>query len=429
MTGPEHTTPLKIVMTPMGSSGDVHPYLGIGAALRERGHEVVVVASGHHEQRIERAGLRYVEHGTKQQYEALLADRDLWHPTRGVQRVMQLTVEYTPLLYERLEAEYEPGRTVLVGHPISFATRCFEEKHDAPAATLALAPIILRTCEQMPVIPPGLDLTVLPRPLKRLTWWIADRFFVDPHIEPTLNAFRATIGLPPVRRIMGDWIHAPRRVIGLWPAWFGPPQPDWPEQTVLTGFPLFDEAGAHALPGDVEQFIASCDRPPIAFTPGSACQHGERFFSAAVEATRRLRRGALLLTPWTDQLPANLHAFDHVRHVPYAPFSALLPRCAAIVHHGGIGTCAQGLACGVAQLVMPMSHDQFDNAARLERLGVGASLTPRCFTARRLARKLAALLDDERVAFATSKCADRIRHARGESLQRTCELIEAVVVD
>nr|MBA3625578.1 glycosyltransferase [Methylibium sp.] len=61
-------------------------------------------------------------------------------------------------------------------------------------------------------------------------------------------------------------------------------------------------------------------------------------------------------------------------HVAYAPFDALLPRLATLVHHGGIGTCAEALAAGVPQIVVPFAHDQFDNAARLERLGLGVTL-------------------------------------------------------
>ena len=52
------------------------------------------------------------------------------------------------------------------------------------------------------------------------------------------------------------------------------------------------------------------------------------------------------------------------------PFSSVFPLCAAVVHHGGIGTCAQALAAGVPQLTMPLAFDQPDNATRLSRLGV-----------------------------------------------------------
>src|SRR6185436_13395214 len=86
-----------------------------------------------------------------------------------------------------------------------------------------------------------------------------------------------------------------------------------------------------------------------------------------------LGRRGILLTRHREQVPDNLPR--EVIHIDYAPFSQLLPRCAALVHHGGIGTSAQALASGVPQLVTPFTHDQPDNAARLKRLG-GAEVLP-----------------------------------------------------
>ena len=78
----------------------------------------------------------------------------------------------------------------------------------------------------------------------------------------------------------------------------------------------------------------------------------------------RGRRG-LLLSRHREHIPRTLPS--DVRHVEYAPFSELLPRCAALVHHGGIGTSAQALAAGVPQLIMPMGHDQPDNSRACSR--------------------------------------------------------------
>jgi rhamnosyltransferase subunit B len=96
---------------------------------------------------------------------------------------------------------------------------------------------------------------------------------------------------------------------------------------------------------------------------------------------------------------------DVVCPVEYVPFGRVLPRCAAIVHHGGIGTTAQGLAAGLPQVVMPMAHDQPDNAARLVRLGVGRSLPPREFHAANLGEALDQLVENP----AVQEAADLLR--------------------
>ena len=187
-----------------------------------------------------------------------------------------------------------------------------------------------------------------------------------------------------------DWWLSPQLVIGLFPDWFAPPQPDWPPQTLLSGFPLYDGAQATALPAAVTDFLRA-GSPPIVFTPGSAMRHGKSFFRTAVDVCQLLERRGILLTQYREQLPAALP--ESVRCFGFLPMGQLLPHCAAIVHHGGIGTTAQGLAAGMPQLIMPMAFDQPDNAARAVRLGVARSIAPRAFRPRAAARLLAELLE------------------------------------
>ena len=76
--------------------------------------------------------------------------------------------------------------------------------------------------------------------------------------------------------------------------------------------------------------------PPIVFTSGSWMSVGRRFFEASAEACRRLGRRGVLLTPNREEVPEGLP--EGVAHFEFVPFSYLLPRAAAIVHTGGIGT-------------------------------------------------------------------------------------------
>ena len=96
-----------------------------------------------------------------------------------------------------------------------------------------------------------------------------------------------------------------------------------------------------------------------------------------------------------------------VVHREYVPLGMLLPRAAALVHHGGIGTAAAALEAGVPQLVTPFAHDQFDNAARLCRLGVAASL--RRLQAEPIAAALDRLLSSEMVRARCRELAAQVR--------------------
>ncbi|UCC83538.1 MAG: glycosyltransferase [Gemmatimonadota bacterium] len=407
------------LLTPVGSAGDVHPYIGIGRELRRRGHDVSLLAGEPFRLAAQRAGLRFVSGWSAEDYEAATHHPDLWHPTKGLRFVLGGVGSTLDRIYATLCELYEPGRTILVGHTLSFATRTFEEKSGAPAATVHIAPSAFRSSFVGPAVGVGRDLAGAPGWVKRGIWWFADRLVIDPMILPALNAWRAELDLPPVNRVFDSWLHSPQRTIGIFPEWFGPPQPDWPPQVRLTGFPLFDEADDHSVDPELEDFLAGGE-PPIVFTPGTGNRQASAFFAAAVGAARSLERRALLLTQFPEQLPDDLPVT--VKHVPYAPFSRILNRCAALVHHGGVGTCAQGLAAGIPQLTMPMGFDQPDNTTRLHRLGVGAWVTPRKFTAKRVARALRALLESQETAAACRRYAEAVRSL--EAVARTADLIE-----
>jgi UDP:flavonoid glycosyltransferase YjiC (YdhE family) len=189
----------------------------------------------------------------------------------------------------------------------------------------------------------------------------------------------------------------------------------------LTGFPLYDEKDLAPMPASLLKFLDD-GPPPIAFTPGSAMWQGRAFFDAAVATAQQLGRRGLLLTRHRDHLPPTLP--PGILHVDYAPFSQLLPRCCAIVHHGGMGTSAQSMSAGVPQLVTPMAHDQLDNAVRMERLGVARWLLVKKFKARPAASLLEDLLESPKVA---EFCrAVRRKFQAASPLEDACNLLESL---
>jgi UDP:flavonoid glycosyltransferase YjiC (YdhE family) len=411
---------LRILLIPFGSHGDVHPFVGIGGALRDRGHDVTVITSGLFEGLVRRLGLGFVSLGTAEEFEKELNNPDIWHPRKGFFLLVQRSI--LPALrtvYDAVASRYVPGETVVAAGSLALGARIAQEKLGVPLASVHLQPAMFRSVYWSPILT-GLFLPDwLPPFAKRLQYWLADSLVIDRLLGPGVNGFRAELGLPPARAFFGDWWHSPQRIIGLFPDWFGPPQPDWPPQLRLTGFPLYDERELHEPPAGLLDFLNQGE-PPIVFTPGSAMRHGQAFFAAAVEACTLLGRRGLLLSRFREHLPARLP--DGVRHFDYVPFSQVLPRAAALVHHGGIGTTAQGLAAGVPHLVMPLAYDQADNADRVRRLGVGLSLPPRAFQGPAVARLLGQLLGSAEVA---SRCRDFSRRSQeGRPLEEACRAIE-----
>ena len=432
----------QFLITALGSYGDVHPMVGLGAALAARGHGVKIVTNPYFEDVVAGAGLGFVPIGTREEYAQLTQHRDLWHPIRGPRLVLTYaSARLLRPLYDQLVAHYVAGETVFCAHVMDLASHVAGEQLSAPVANVIFAPGVLWTVHDSPRLKGVLLGPRVPRWLKHVQFRVADMLFIQPLLGGELNRLRRQLGLAPVRRIFSRWLFDTDMVLGLFPDWFGPRQPDWPGNTRITGFPLWDSPGSvpifrrsgsesdsperkmgtdpFSLNDDVREFLAA-GPPPIAFSPGSANRGAHAFFDAAVEVCDRLGCRGILLTKYDHQLPARLP--DSVRHFGFVPLSKLLPHTAALVHHGGIGSCAQGLAAGVPHVVQPMSYDQFDNSRRLVRLGVAAEISVRQFRGRTVANALARLIDSSTVA---AGCRDlAARCDGGAALAAACDALE-----
>ncbi|MFD0938601.1 glycosyltransferase, partial [Methylobacterium trifolii] len=328
----------------------------------------------------------------------------------------------------RTAAEAGAARTsgepfVTVASTLSFGPRIAQERLGVRVVTTHLSPFLMRSRFAPPILP-GLDLPAwLPARAVHAIQRNVDRFVVDPARLPPLNAVRAEFGLRPIARLT-DWLPSPDGLLLMVPPWFAPPQVDWPAQTVQANFPRADRFGDEPeLSGGLRAFLDG-GPPPIAVTCGSSMRHGLPFFTAMAEACVRIGRRALLVSARPEQVPPILP--PGVLHVPYAPFGQLLPLCAGLVHHGGIGTTAEALAAGIPQFVVPNAFDQFDNAARLVRLGVGRRLDRAYVTAERAAATLDALLNDPAIAAACALA--RARMEAEDGIAAACDAIEAAAL-
>jgi UDP:flavonoid glycosyltransferase YjiC (YdhE family) len=410
----------QFLITALGSYGDVHPMVGLGAALAARGHQAKIVTNPYFEDVVGGAGLDLLPLGTREDYVRLSEHPDLWHPLRGPKLVLgYASAKMLRPLYDLLIENYIPGDTVFCAHAMDLASRTAGEHLKAPVASILFAPGMLWSLHDSPRLKGALLGPRVPRWIKRTQFWLSDLLFIRPLLGPDLNRLRRELGLPAVRRIFSQWLFKSDLPLCLFPDWFGPRQPDWPANAKTTGFPLWDAPGNTELPDKIRKFL-NAGSPPIAFSPGSANKEAHHFFESAVAACQRLGRRGVLMTKYADQLPPDLP--ETIYHAGFVPMSKLLPRTAALVHHGGIGSCAQGLAAGVPQLVRPMAYDQFDNSRRIVRLGVGQEISVRQFTGQRVADALLSLLSVPDVA---SRCREYAGRCNGPAaLTAACEALE-----
>ncbi len=412
---------MHILLPTIGSAGDVHPVLELGRALQRRGHQATVITNQYFEQQVRDTGVGFIAMGTIEEAEATLHDPRLWHPTKGFKYIVERAIiPNIARLYEIIREQRTPD-TVVAASGFCLGAQVAREKLGVPLATVHLQPALLRSLVDSGMqgrIPMGAH---MPRFAKRSLFWLLDILVADRVLAPSLNAVRAKLGLAPATRILQSYIHSPQLVLGLFPEWFAPRQPDWPPNTFTTGFVLYDAGERQELSAEVKNFLAA-GPPPLMFTPGSAASTMDSFFRESVQACRITGHRAMLVTNFPDQLPRELPR--GVQAFGYVPFSKLLPHCAALVYPGGIGTMAQAIRAGIRHLVVPHAHDQPDNALRLKRMGLGFSINPERYKAARLVPMLRELLGSSEIQRRCQEYAPRIDSEA--AVERACELIEGL---
>lgn len=405
----------RIVLTTFGSFGDVHPYIAVGLELKARGHRPVIATSPLYRDKIETTGLGF--HPVGPDFRPPQEDPEIVARVMDVKKGSEFL--FKELLMPHLRDGYEALREaasdadLLVTHVITLAGPVLAQKTGIPWVSTVLAPTSFFSVYD-PFVPPqapGLVKLLRLSPLLARGFANIVKRVSDKWVEPVYQ-LRAELGLPRGGHPIFEGQHSPQLVLALFSKVLGAPQPDWPAQTVVTGFPFFDLKDEADIAPELKKFLD--DGPaPIVFTLGSSAVFvAEDFYRESAAAAARLKRRAVLLLGDArnmphDPLPDGVVAFE------YAPYSQILPRAAAIVHQGGVGTTGQALRAGVPTLIVPFNHDQPDNAARVERLGVGRTLARKKYTTASVVRELDRLLNDESYAERAAAVGDVVRNEDG----------------
>ncbi len=380
-----------ILLLPFGTSGSVFPFIWLGRHLLERGHAVTLITSPVYQKAADLAGLGF-HSAEPDELPLMLANSNLWDEASCKKVAFShagRAVAPCAAAIDRVVGEH--GKPDLMLAPmISFGARIAREKHGIPLITVHLYPAAMMSADDVPLVFPGARLLkFLPHPVRQFVISLPSPF--DRFALPAVVKACREHGVEPPRRLWKHWHHSPDGVLALYPEWFSHAKRDKPRNTYQWDFPLEDLARQTSIEPELERFLSAGEKP-VLFTAGTGQVHAAGFFKTAAQAVSELGCRAVFLTSKTDQVPSDLPGSVFV--AAYAPFSILLPRAAVMVHHGGIGTLSQCLAAGIPQLVTYMSLDQPDNAARIERLGVGLGTPMPRLTAARLLPLLERCLHD-----------------------------------
>ncbi len=230
--------------------------------------------------------------------------------------------------------------------------------------------------------------------------------------RPFVNDFRQRLGLPPCSAACFYRKLKSTPMLSAYSPHIIPHPADWPDSACITGYFFLDTQAGWQPSAELQTFLEAGD-PPVYIGFGSmAGRSPEQLAGFVLEALAKSGQRGLLLTGWGGLRPES--APDNVFVLDSAPHRWLFPRMAAVVHHGGAGTTAEGLRAGVPTVIVPFAFDQPFWGARVKALGLGPDPIPqKKLTADRLAAAISIAVTDNGMKQRASLCGQAIRTEDG----------------
>ncbi|HEX9107413.1 MAG TPA: glycosyltransferase [Longimicrobiales bacterium] len=351
---------MRILLSTIGSRGDVQPLVALGLELKARGEEVRLCVPPDFREWIEGLGLPVTPIGPELKSTAKPSSGPVQFTPEQRQRMIEGTVAAQ---FETLAAAAQGCELMVGATALQVAAPSIADSMGVPYVFAAYCPAVLPSR----LHPPPVLAQLGDRPVEGAAdyseLWQQDAARWNGMWGPLLNARRAALGLGPVEDV--------RRHIHTDQPWLAadPTLAPWPDPTDPSVF----QTGAWIVQDDrplsreLEAFL-DAGEPPIYFGFGSI-RAPENLAQAMIDSARALGRRAILLRGWAElALPdegADCLAIGEVN------MRLLFPRVAAVVHHGGAGTTTAATRGGAPQVVIPQHYDQHYFAGRVRELGIG----------------------------------------------------------
>jgi rhamnosyltransferase subunit B len=363
------------IVTSIGTYGDIFPFAQLAIALQKQNYKVTFITNPYFEETIHQFGLTFYPIGTKEQYTKVLMSEGLWNDKEHLDITSTLHIPNLEAIHHFVTTLDPIEKIVILSHQ-NFLTnaglaQCYRK--DITIICGALYPSVFRAQKKKI----KLGSFTLPKSLGRLAWWFIEKYYDQQYLKTPLikpvNLARERHGLKPLGGYPELFDQVASFNLLLFDKWFGLPEKTWPKNLIQGAFLLNENPEPVPLPNDLQDFMKAGTKP-ILFTFGTGNMHSKKYFELAVAALQRLKLRAIFICKDRHHLPEDLP--PSILWIPYFKnFSVLLKQCNLVIYHGGIGTLAEAARAGIPQILIPSLGDQWDNAERIEKLQLGASIS------------------------------------------------------
>jgi MGT family glycosyltransferase len=329
--------PGRFLFITWAGGGNVHPLVALGKRLLAAGHEVRVIGPSKLAGRFEPQGMSFRPHRTAAEWTGS-AEPAAW-PRSEEERTASLRGMAADVADELAR---EPTDVVVVDfmQPDAWSA--------AEASGLPVVGFVHTLFSRMPRDDPFSPMSI----------------FTD---VAGLNALRAELGLEPLGRNADLLDRATRVIVATVPEL---DRPDVVPQNVRYVGPILEEVDRSDGPPDPR----SSDAPLIVVSLGTTPMDEAPVIRSVIDALAGLpARG--LVTVGAHLQPEDFPSASNVEVSGFVPHAAVLPSASVFVGHAGLGGISVALACGVPMVLAPFGRDQPANAAHVEAIGAGVTVS------------------------------------------------------
>ncbi len=408
---------MRILIHCFGSTGDEAPFIRLGMALQECGHDVQMLMNPSAKEKALDLGLGFISVGDRFDIENHMRKKYL-HPVWGGTYILrELFIPNARAAYTATKKAIEThGADLVISHFMCWGSSWAAQQASIPYVNISLAPMVWLSHQD-----PGISSAMIPwrwllEPLLRFSEWMTNLLVSRP-----VSKLRTEIGLSPDHKTYFTHFDAAASNIALWSPTYRPKISDDPPHSIISGFSL----GPPDAPLDarIVDFVQR-GAPPVVVGFGSSTRMGAgHVYANAASACRSLGLRSILVGAPNPSLDV---PSEDVLSVPYAPYAALFPHAAVIVHPAGAGTMAEALRAGVPTVMIPFANDQFDNAWRAEQLGTGIQLSRNRVSQRALKKALLHILKTPSIQDRAQKIGQQLQK-EPDGAQQAARHIESLV--
>ncbi|CAM9491012.1 unnamed protein product [Chrysoparadoxa australica] len=384
---------MSIVILVVGTRGDCQPFISLGRSLQRDRHRVRLATHACYEEDVKGAGLEFYPLGGD--------------PHRLSRFMVETSGRLLPNLLNKAERESLPEKITMMESIIqSTYPACTACDPKDPEQRAFIADAIISNpvtyahihCAEALSAPlhimfpqPWIPTASFPHPFAGMSYssggsrenWLSYHlvdYAMYLGVEPFINDLRVNqMGLDPIRRgdhgyaLLND-NHVP--FTKMWSPSLAPKAPEWGPHVDVVGnfFEAQGDAPVWEAPEPLLEFLEAGE-PPIFIGFGSmVIEDTKSLVDIIAGAVKKAGTRVLIQSSWSelggDNLPKTIFQLGP------APHAWLLPKMAAVVHHGGAGTCAAGLRAGLPTLICPFFGDQHYWGEMVLRAGCGPKPIP-----------------------------------------------------